>query len=37
VWAGHYLSEKPGMIALGEVLEKTFDLATRFIDTPNSL
>ena len=35
VSAGHYNSEKPGVQALAEVLEKKFKVKTEFIDIPN--
>lgn len=35
--AGHYNTEKLGVIALGELIEQRFGIATRFIDVPNSL
>ncbi|MDD5209504.1 MAG: Nif3-like dinuclear metal center hexameric protein [Elusimicrobiales bacterium] len=35
VSAGHYNTEKPGVIALAEVLEKKFGVKTEFIDIPN--
>lgn len=34
---GHYNTEKFGVLALGEVLEKKFKVKTEFIDIPNSL
>ncbi|HCC48250.1 MAG TPA: Nif3-like dinuclear metal center hexameric protein [Elusimicrobia bacterium] len=33
--AGHYNSEKPGVMALAGVLEKKFGVKTEFIDIPN--
>jgi dinuclear metal center YbgI/SA1388 family protein len=33
--AGHYNTEKPGVIALAAVLEKKFKVKTEFIDIPN--
>jgi dinuclear metal center YbgI/SA1388 family protein len=33
--AGHYNSEKPGVLALAGVLEKKFGVKTEFIDIPN--
>jgi len=33
--AGHYNSEKPGVQALSQVLEKKFKVKTEFIDIPN--
>lgn len=33
--AGHYNTEKPGVIALAAVLEKKFGVKTEFIDVPN--
>jgi len=33
--AGHYNSEKPGVMALAAVLEKKFRVKTEFIDIPN--
>ncbi len=33
--AGHYNTEKPGVIALAAVLEKKFRVRTEFIDIPN--
>ncbi len=33
--AGHYNSEKPGVIALAALLEKKFKVKTEFIDIPN--
>jgi len=33
--AGHYNTEKPGVIALAGVLEKKFGVKTEFIDIPN--
>lgn len=33
--AGHYNTEKPGVLALAAVLEKKFRVATEFIDIPN--
>lgn len=33
--AGHYNTEKPGVIALAGVLEKKFGIKTEFIDIPN--
>ena len=33
--AGHYNTEKPGVLALAEVLEKKFRVKTEFIDIPN--
>ena len=35
--AGHYNTEKFGVMSLGEVLEKKFGVKTEFIDVPNSL
>lgn len=35
--AGHYNTEKFGVMALGELLEKKFKVKTEFIDVPNSL
>lgn len=35
VSAGHYNTEKPGVMALAEVLEKKFKVKTEFIDIPN--
>jgi dinuclear metal center YbgI/SA1388 family protein len=33
--AGHYNTEKPGVMALAELLEKKFGVKTEFIDVPN--
>jgi putative NIF3 family GTP cyclohydrolase 1 type 2 len=33
--AGHYATEKFGIIALGELIAKTFDVQVHFIDIPN--
>ena len=33
--AGHYNTEKPGVMALARVLEKKFGVKTEFIDIPN--
>jgi dinuclear metal center YbgI/SA1388 family protein len=33
--AGHYNTEKPGVLALAAVLEKKFKVKTEFIDVPN--
>ncbi len=33
--AGHYNTEKPGVLALARVLEKKFGVKTEFIDIPN--
>ena len=33
--AGHYATEKYGIIALGELIQDKFDLEVRFIDIPN--
>ena len=33
--AGHYNTEKPGVMALAEVLEKKFRVKTEFVDIPN--
>ncbi len=35
VAAGHYNTEKPGVMALAGVLEKKFGVKTEFIDIPN--
>jgi dinuclear metal center YbgI/SA1388 family protein len=35
VAAGHYNSEKPGVMALAGVLEKKFGVKTEFVDIPN--
>ena len=34
---GHYNSEKPGVLALMELIAKRFDVQTEFIDVPNPL
>ena len=33
--AGHYNTEKPGVMALAGVLEKKFGVKTEFVDIPN--
>ena len=33
--AGHYNTEKPGVMALAGALEKKFGVRTEFIDIPN--
>ena len=33
--AGHYATEKFGIIALGDLIEEKFDIAVKFIDIPN--
>lgn len=35
--AGHYNSERLGVIALGKLLEDEFDIKAEFIDVPNSI
>lgn len=37
ILAGHYLTETWGVKALGPLLEKAFDVSTRFIDLPTGL
>ncbi|MDR2579338.1 MAG: Nif3-like dinuclear metal center hexameric protein, partial [Chitinispirillales bacterium] len=34
VYGGHYHTEKPGLIALGDFLEKRFGVKTEFLDVP---
>ena len=34
---GHYNSEKPGVLALMELVAKRFDVQTEFIDVPNPI
>ena len=33
--AGHYNTEKPGVMALADILENKFKVKTEFIDIPN--
>lgn len=37
VYAGHYNTEKPGIIELGEQIKRQFHLDVKFIDIPNPL
>jgi len=37
VYAGHYHTEKPGIQALGKVLQKRFGIQTEFIDIPTPI
>jgi dinuclear metal center YbgI/SA1388 family protein len=37
VAGGHYHTEKPGVLALGEVIRERFDLEVEFIDLPNEV
>ena len=37
IFAGHYNSEKLGVIAIAELLKEKFNVETEFIDIPNPL
>lgn len=37
IYCGHYNTEKPGIIALGQKIKENFDVDVRFVDVPNSL
>jgi putative NIF3 family GTP cyclohydrolase 1 type 2 len=34
IYGGHYHTEKPGVMAVGEFLEKKFGVETVFLDLP---
>lgn len=37
IYCGHYNTEKPGIIALGERIKERFDVDVEFIDIPNQI
>ncbi|HLV31757.1 MAG TPA: Nif3-like dinuclear metal center hexameric protein [Chitinispirillaceae bacterium] len=36
IYAGHYYTEKPGVQAIGNILEEKFNIETEFIDVPTN-
>jgi len=37
IYAGHYNTERPGIIELSNIIRKEFDIEVKFIDIPNEL